>query len=122
MIRNIEYSFSKSLIMEALSNEKWEFHEVGMLFHLLFLKLNISNNVKKQVYFLQDCGIHDPKVLSVLCDLGLQITNNELVNLIYNNCSTFSTFCYNIQDAFEQGLLHLKDDDTINMVSLLRCE
>lgn len=102
----IQKKFSRRIIHEA-SNANYEPHEIGSLIDIILTSLNLET--EEEVFsFILKCRIHDPLVISSITKI--ELNSVQLIDLMLLEGK--NRFLINIEEAFEQGLLSLKDQDT----------
>jgi hypothetical protein len=107
----VKKRFAQDLIIEASnSNSGWELHEIGALLILIMSQFNFDPD--EALNFLEDCRICEPQILIHLTDTGF--TAVHWIQLM--KCEGTTNFLNNIEDAFEQELLSLRDPETREIV------
>jgi hypothetical protein len=106
--------FSIALISQAVRND-WEENELARL--VLLIAEERQLNAQKTLQFLQSCNIISPVLLSFLADENFQWTSSQMISAMYDQAQHIDRYIEVIGEAFEQRLLVLKDEDTLDAVS-----
>ena len=107
--------FSVSLIMQAISCD-WEDHDLARLVLLICKERELTD--QKTLSLLQSCGICTPVVLTTLTDEGFNFSATEMIGAMYDQAQHVDRFIEVIGDSFEQNLLHLGDEATLDAVRI----
>jgi len=102
----IQNKFARKIIREA-RNAGYEAHEVGSLVDIVITSLKLDT--EEEIFsFIVKCGICDPLVIGSIKQI--QLSAIQIIDLMFSEGKEH--FLINIEEAFEQGLLTLKDQDT----------
>ena len=102
----IQKKFARKLIREA-SNAGYEAHELGSLIDIILTSLKLDTE-EETFAFIVKCGICDPLVIGSIKQV--ELSPIQLIDIMFSEGKDH--FLINIEEAFEQGLLSLKDQDT----------
>jgi hypothetical protein len=103
-------SFSIALIGHA-KDSNWEDHEIARLVLLIARERQLTP--KKTIKFLASCSICNPVVLSRLGDEGLSFDASQIIIAMYDQARHIDGFIEVINESLEEGILSVKDDETI---------
>lgn len=106
----IQKKFSKKLILEAY-NANYEPQEIASLVDIVLSLLNLESD--EVLSFVVKCGICDPLVLGSI--KNAEFSSSQIIDIMLAQGK--DQFLINIEEAFEQHLLSLKDQDTREYVS-----
>lgn len=107
----IQKKFSRKLIHEAIE-QGYEPHEIASLVDIILISLDMDSD---QVFsFVAKCGICDPLVIGSI--KRAEFSALQIIDLMLSEGKDH--FMVNIEEAFEQGILSLKDQDTREHVSI----
>ena len=115
VVARAQKRFSIALIQQAKDHD-WEDHEIARLIILRSKERELDT--EKTLKLVHRCEVCTPVVLATLSDQeDFEFSSSQLIGSLYDQSRNVENFTQTIGDCFEQNLLNLRDDQTIEAVS-----